>query len=182
MCASSGRPPERLRGCRGEYMTDLSKLSALELHYLASKLLSDYVETIDDDRLEQWSDWFVDDCVYQVIARENADRGLPTSAMYCDSRGMLRDRVVALRHANIYAKHYYRHVLSNVHVKAVRPNGCDVQANYVVFQTLLEGDTHVYNAGRYEDLVVPTAQGLRFERKRVVYDTYRIPNLMVTPL
>jgi len=75
-------------------MTDLSKLSALELYYQASKLLCDYVETIDDDRLEQWPDLFVDDCVYQVIARENADRGLPTSAMYCDSRGMLVDRIV----------------------------------------------------------------------------------------
>jgi anthranilate 1,2-dioxygenase small subunit len=163
-------------------MTDLSKLSALELHYLASKLLSDYVETIDDDRLEQWPDLFVDDCVYQVIARENADRGLPTSAIYCDSRGMLVDRVVALRHANIYAKHYYRHVLSNVNVKGLDGDELIVQSNYVVLQTLVEGDTHVFNAGKYLDRMVATPDGLRFKSKVVVFDTYRIPNLLVTPL
>ena len=163
-------------------MTDLSKLSALELHYAASKLLSDYVETIDEDRLEQWPDLFVTDCVYQVIARENADRGLPTSAIYCDSRGMLVDRIVALRHANIYAKHYYRHVLSNVNVKGVEGDELVVQSNYVVLQTLVEGDTHVFNAGKYLDRMVATPDGLRFKRKVVVFDTYRIPNLLVTPL
>lgn len=163
-------------------MTDLSKLSPLEQHYQASKLLSDYVETIDEDRLEQWPDLFVADCVYQVIARENADRGLPTSAMYCDSRGMLVDRIVALRHANIYAKHYYRHVLSNVNVKGVDGDELVVQSNYVVLQTLVEGDTHVFNAGKYLDRMVATPDGLRFKRKVVVFDTYRIPNLLVTPL
>ncbi len=163
-------------------MTDLSTRSALELHYQASKLLSDYVETIDEDRLEQWPDLFVDDCTYQVISRENADRGLPTSAIYCDSRGMLVDRIVALRHANIYARHYYRHVLSNVNVKGLDGNELVVQSNYMVLQTLVEGDTHVFNAGKYLDRMVATPEGLRFKSKVVVFDTYRIPNLLVTPL
>ena len=163
-------------------MLDLSALVPVDLHYQVSKLLSDYVECIDDDRLEDWPDLFVEDCLYQVIARENADRGLPTSAMYCDSRGMLRDRVVALRHANIYAKHYYRHVLSNVNVKGVQDGEVIVQSNYVVLQTLVEGDTKVFNAGKYLDRIVATPDGLRFKRKVVVFDTYRIPNLLVTPL
>ena len=163
-------------------MIDLSKLSAPDLHYQANKLLSDYVECIDDDRLEEWPDLFVDDCVYQVISRENADRNLPTSAIYCDSRGMLVDRIVALRHANIYARHYYRHVLSNVNVKGVDGGEVVVHSNYVVMQTLVEGDTHVFNAGKYLDRMVATPEGLRFKRKVVVFDTYRIPNLLVTPL
>ncbi len=163
-------------------MLDFSALAPVDLHYQVSKLLSDYVECIDDDRLEDWPDLFVEDCLYQVIARENADRGLPTSAMYCDSRGMLRDRVVALRHANIYAKHYSRHLLSNVNVKGVQDGEVVVQSNYVVLQTLVEGDTRVFNAGKYLDRIVATPDGLRFKRKVVVFDTYRIPNLLVTPL
>lgn len=163
-------------------MLDFSALTPVELHYQVSKLLSDYVECIDDDRLEEWPDLFVEDCLYQVIARENADRGLPTSAIYCDSRGMLRDRVVALRHANIYAKHYYRHVLSNVNVKGVQDGEVLVHSNYVVLQTLVEGDTRVFNAGKYLDRIVATPDGLRFKRKVAVFDTYRIPNLLVTPL
>ncbi|WP_448510754.1 aromatic-ring-hydroxylating dioxygenase subunit beta [Immundisolibacter sp.] len=163
-------------------MLDFSALAPVDLHYQVSKLLTDYVECIDDDRLEDWPDLFVEDCLYQVIARENADRGLPTSAMYCDSRGMLRDRVVALRHANIYAKHYSRHLLSNVNVKGVQDGEVVVQSNYVVLQTLVEGDTKVFNAGKYLDRIVATPDGLRFKRKVVVFDTYRIPNLLVTPL
>jgi anthranilate 1,2-dioxygenase small subunit len=163
-------------------MLDFSARAPGDLHYQVSKLLTDYVECIDDDRLEDWPDLFVEDCLYQVIARENADRGLPTSAMYCDSRGMLRDRVVALRHANIYAKHYSRHLLSNVNVKGVQDGEVVVQSNYVVLQTLVEGDTKVFNAGKYLDRIVATPDGLRFKRKVVVFDTYRIPNLLVTPL
>ena len=95
---------------------------------------------------------------------------------------MLVDRIVALRHANIYAKHYYRHVLSNVNVKGLDGDELVVQSNYVVLQTLVEGDTHVFNAGKYLDRMVATPDGLRFKRKVVVFDTYRIPNLLVTPL
>lgn len=163
-------------------VNDLTALSAIELRFEVERLLTAYVECIDDDRLEDWPGFFVDACVYEVVSRENVDRGLGLPTIYCDSTGMLRDRVVALRHANIYAKHYYRHVLSNVRVVDVRSDGADVRSNYVVFQTLVNGDTQIYNAGRYEDLVVPTAAGLRFARKRAVFDTYRIPNLMVTPL
>jgi anthranilate 1,2-dioxygenase small subunit len=94
----------------------------------------------------------------------------------------LRDRIVALRHANIYAKHYYRHVLSNVNVKGVQDGELLVQSNYVVLQTLVEGDTQVFNAGKYIDRMVATPDGLRLKSKVVVFDTYRIPNLLVTPL
>jgi len=52
----------------------------------------------------------------------------------------------------------------------------------VVLQTLVEGDTKVFNAGKYLDRIVATPDGLRFKRKVVVFDTYRIPNLLVTPL
>jgi anthranilate 1,2-dioxygenase small subunit len=161
---------------------DLDALTPVELHYYVNKLLSDYVECIDDDRLEEWPDFFVEDCLYQVVSRENADRGLPTSAMYCDSRGMLRDRVVALRHANIYAKHYYRHLLSNVNVKGMQDGELVVHSNYVVLQTLVDGDTKVFNAGKYLDRIVVTAGGVRFASKVVVFDTYRVQNLLVTPL
>lgn len=163
-------------------MTDFTTLAPYDLQFRVERLLAAYVECIDDDALEQWPDFFTDPCRYEIVSRENTDRGLTLPTLFCDSVGMLRDRVVSLRHANIYARHYYRHVLSNVHVKAVRPDVVEVQSNYAVLQTLLEGDTHIFNAGRYLDEVVETPDGLRFRSKRVIYDTYRIPNLMVTPI
>ena len=40
-------------------------------------LQSDYVHCIDDDRLEDWPDFFTDDGCYRVITRENHELGLP---------------------------------------------------------------------------------------------------------
>lgn len=157
-------------------------LTRPELQYAVEQLQRDYVECIDDDRLEAWPEFFTESCLYQVIARENADRELPVAAMHCDSRGMLRDRVVALRHANIYARHYYRHLVSNINIKAVEDDAVRVQSNYVVMQTLLDGTTHIYNAGRYLDKIEFGADGAKFREKVAIFDTYRIPNLMVTPI
>ena len=90
--------------------------------------------------------------------------------------------MIALRHANIYAKHHYRHVLSNILVKQIAGPMVHVQSNYLVLQTLLNGDTQIYNAGKYQDKVVFTAQGPKFQEKLAIFDTYRIPNLLVTPV
>ena len=38
---------------------------------------------------------------YVVIARDNADAGLPLGLVYCEGKGMLRDRAYALRHTEI---------------------------------------------------------------------------------
>lgn len=161
---------------------DFSRLPGYELQFHVQQLAHQYVECIDDDRLEQWPEFFTEQCLYEVMSRENEDRGLASAAIYCDSRGMLQDRVVALRHANIYAKHQYRHLVSNLVVHAVKAAEVAVQSNYAVLQTLLNGDTHIYSAGRCLDRVVATPEGLKFAQRRVIFDTYRIPNLMVTPL
>ena len=67
-------------------------------------LINDYVACIDADELERWPDFFTEQCNYKVIPRENADAGLPVSVMFCDSKGMLKDRIVALRNAH---KHWH---------------------------------------------------------------------------
>ena len=38
-------------------------------------------------------------------------RNLAIGWVFCDSRGMLQDRVVAHRTANLYAPHRYRHIV-----------------------------------------------------------------------
>jgi anthranilate 1,2-dioxygenase small subunit len=84
-----------------------SELSALQERYIAA---------IDNDRLEDWPKLFTNDCLYQIISKENEDNHLPAPVpvIHCDNAGMLRDRVVALRNANIYAKPTYRHFLSGM--------------------------------------------------------------------
>ena len=157
-------------------------MSQLPLRYEVEELIHAYVQCIDDDQLESWPDFFTDDCVYKVIPRENADLGLPVAVMFCDSKGMLRDRIVALRKANIYAPHFYRHLVSNVRVLGEENGVIRAQTNYVVFQTLLDGETRIYNAGKYLDQIVRVDGQLRFKEKLCVFDTYRIQTLMVTPI
>src|SRR5580704_10557894 len=77
-----------------------------------------YVDAIDADRLEAWPDFFLDDGRYRVTTAENVAQGLPLSMIYTTSRAMLRDRVTALREANVYEGQRYRHVLGTPLVAA----------------------------------------------------------------
>ena len=145
-------------------------------------LINDYVACIDADELERWPDFFTEQCNYKVIPRENADAGLPVSVMFCDSKGMLKDRIVALRNANVYAPHFYRHLVSNTRITDESDGQIKAQTNYAVFQTLLDGETRIYNVGRYDDTLVRVDGTLLFKEKLCVFDTYRIQTLMVTPI
>ncbi len=154
----------------------------IQLRLEVEALLNQYVATIDDDRLEAWPDFFVDECIYKVIPRENFDQGFPVSVMWGDSKGMLRDRIVALRKANIYAPHFYRHIISNTRVIDESNGVITAETNYAVFQTKLDGVTEIYNTGKYVDKIVRVGEAMKFKEKIVVFDTYRIPTLMVTPI
>ena len=68
-----------------------------ELKHEVDDLHNRYVQCIDDDDLESWPDFFTEKCLYRVIPRENEEVGLPAAVMWGDSKGMLQDRVVALR-------------------------------------------------------------------------------------
>ena len=76
-----------------------------------AELNAAYAATIDTDRLEAWPDFFVEDCLYKITSAENHKRGYSAGIVYANSRAMLRDRVTALRSANIYERHSYRHII-----------------------------------------------------------------------
>src|ERR1700753_2877027 len=94
-------------------------------------LCAAYADCIDDDRLEEWPDFFVEDCRYLVTDRVSHQAGLrpgiiycgsprhgvrhqaglPHGIIYCASRGMVLDGVMAMRRANIFEPHRYRHIV-----------------------------------------------------------------------
>ena len=82
-------------------------------------LQDEYIATLDTDALELWPEMFVEDCLYEIIPKENVDLGLPAPVIYCDSKKMLRDRVVSLRHANIFQPVIYRHFVSGLSIPSV---------------------------------------------------------------
>jgi anthranilate 1,2-dioxygenase small subunit len=102
--------------------------------------------------------------------------------MHCFGRAMLRDRITSLREANVFEPHTYRHITSGLELAPVDADTVDIQSNYVVVQTLTDGESRIYQAGRYFDRVVHSAEGWLYRRKRAVYDTSRVQTLLVTPV
>lgn len=159
-----------------------TKLEEMILWYELHRLQERYVSVIDADRLEEWPNFFTEDCVYEIIPKENADLGLPMGIMHCFGRAMLRDRITSLRKANVFEPHTYRHLTSGLELTPVDADSVDMQSNYVVVQTLTDGESRIYQAGRYFDRVVHSAEGWLYQRKRAVYDTSRVQTLLVTPV
>lgn len=157
-------------------------LADIVLWHDLQRLQEHYISVIDTDRLEEWPDLFTEDGVYEIVPKENADRGLPMGVMHCFGRPMLRDRVISLRKANVYEPHTYRHMTSGLEFTQIDTQTIDMQSNYLVVQTLSDGESRVFQAGRYFDRVVRTANGWCYQRKRAVYDTSRVQTLLVTPV
>ncbi|MBM3484292.1 MAG: aromatic-ring-hydroxylating dioxygenase subunit beta [Alphaproteobacteria bacterium] len=145
-------------------------------------LMADYCHFIDDNRLEDWLGFFVEDCVYKILSRENVDSNLPLELMLCSNKNMLRDRVLSLRQANIYNIHTDKHVLGVVRILGEENGLYRVQANYTVYQTNQDGVSMLFSVGTYRDKIRFEGAEPRFVEKIVVADTFGIPRMLSTPL
>lgn len=158
---------------------DLAEIARrLELH----DFYAAYADCLDSDALERWPDFFTDDCRYRIISAENYEAGLPLGLIYATSKNMLRDRVSALREANIYEPQRYRHIVSGISIAGERDGALDVGASFVVVRTMQDGAMIVFAAGRYIDKVVRGDAGFLFARKDVVLDSRQIDTLLAIPL
>src|SRR6476660_1449199 len=91
-----------------------------------------YAQAIDDDKLEAWPDFFIEQGCYRVTTAENFERGLPLGMIYATSRAMLRDRVRSLREANVYEAQRYRHVIGAPLVTPDEGRGARAQTGFLV--------------------------------------------------
>ena len=148
----------------------------------AASLLWRYGALLDEDRLEEWIDLFVEDCLYRILTRENEAQSLPLPLVLCDSKDMLRDRIQSLRQANIYNIHTDRHVIGVPHVESEDTELLHLSASYALYQTDQEGVTRLFSVGRYEDKMVRRDGSLLFKEKTVVVDTSGILTLLATPI
>ena len=144
-----------------------TQLQRLQLWTELLELQHRYVHALDNNRLEDWPGFFVEDCRYEIIPKENVDQGLPAPIIYCDSKKMLRDRVVSLRHANIFEDHAYRHATSGLVITSVEDDVVRTLSSYIVVITGQAGDSTVYQAGTYLDEVVQHEGEWRYRSKRV---------------
>jgi 3-phenylpropionate/cinnamic acid dioxygenase small subunit len=150
----------------------------LELEHL----YAEYVHCLDADELEHWPEFFVEDCFYRVTSAENYEAGLPLGLIYATSRNMLKDRVSALREANIYEPQRYRHLVSSLRVTGDAEGALDVQAHFLVVRTMQDGGMTIFATGRYLDRVVRDGAVWKFVRKEVVLDSRQIDTLLAIPI
>lgn len=147
-----------------------------------TELFDRYAAALDNDRLEEWPGFFTEDCLYEIVPKENEDAGLPAPVMRCDNARMLRDRVLSLRHANIYEKPVYRHFFSGLKWTEDGADTLAVTSSYAVLNTSQAGETSIFQAGIYKDRLVRTEASWRFKQRRVIYDTLRVQTLLATPI
>jgi anthranilate 1,2-dioxygenase small subunit len=153
-----------------------------ELRCALEELYADYVACLDDDDLERWPEFFTEECVYKIISRENFERGLPLALILCESKGMLKDRVVAVRRTSIYAPRALRHLVSSIRITTEAEQAITVRANYAVFETPLDEPTRVFNAGKYVDRLVRDQGALKFSEKLCVFDSVLVPGSLIYPI
>ncbi|CUJ99065.1 Anthranilate 1%2C2-dioxygenase small subunit [Achromobacter xylosoxidans] len=142
----------------------------------------DYAYCLDEDRLEEWPDFFTEDCHYRVLSRENHDAGLPLGLIYCMNKNMLRDRVTALRETTMFEPRSLRHFISGVRVIQAQGERIVAQANFAVMESLSDREPTLNMVGRYLDELCLTPQGPLLTRRDCVYDNYRVRTSLIVPL
>lgn len=164
-------------------MTETAELDRdMALRLRLEKLAAGYVHCIDDDRLEDWPDFFTEDCRYRVTSRENFDLGLPVGLIYCQGRSMLRDRISAMRVANVFGPHTYCHMVSAMIVLETTAGGHRTRSNFTVTRTMSDGEMSVFACGKYLDHVVEEDGRLKYQERMVILDSKRIDTLLVLPI
>ena len=141
-------------------------------------LLAEYGGLLDLGRFDDWLALFAAECRYAVVPRENYDQDLPVALILCDSRGMLEDRIMALREANKFNIHIDRHLIGLPRIVGET----EIEAPFAVYQTDEEGETRLFATGLYRDRLHATGGRLLIAEKLVLLDTAAVPTLLATPL
>ena len=154
----------------------------LALRLALGDLNAAYADCIDDDRLEEWPDFFVEDCRYLITDRSSHEAGLRHGIIYAASKGMLADRVMAMRGANIFEAHRYRHLVGPARIDRVADGVAEARANFLAVRIMHNGDSQLFATGRYLDRIDVAQTPLRFIERLVILDSQKIDTLLVLPL
>jgi anthranilate 1,2-dioxygenase small subunit len=141
-----------------------------------------YARCIDNNQLESWPDFFAEDCEYKITTTENLKLGYEAGLVHAYSRGMLIDRITALREANIYEGQIYRHILGQPAILAEDATTAECETPFIVARVMRDGTTDLYATGRYMDRYRLDGEEPKLTRRIVVCDSGRIDTLMALPL
>ncbi|MDB5407217.1 MAG: terephthalate 1,2-dioxygenase [Rhodospirillales bacterium] len=150
-------------------------------HFEIEQLLARYAHCLDDDRLEEWPKFFAETCTYKITSAENQRCNLPVGLFFANTRGMLEDRVSALREANIYEPQRYRHFIAQIVILECDDAVARVQSSFQIVRIMQDGRTMLFATGCYLDRIAIGAAPFLFEERIVVCDSDRIDTLLAIP-
>jgi 3-phenylpropionate/cinnamic acid dioxygenase small subunit len=154
----------------------------IELQLKVQDLNARYAAVIDDNKLEAWPDFFVEQGRYLITTAENVERGLPLGMIYATSRAMLRDRVRSLRDANVYEAQRYRHMIGAPLLEPGGEGSVRAQTPFMIARIMHTGETMLFATGRYQDHIVFADGEACFAEKVVILDSRLIDTLLAIPL
>ncbi|HUB14048.1 MAG TPA: aromatic-ring-hydroxylating dioxygenase subunit beta [Acetobacteraceae bacterium] len=154
----------------------------LEQRARLADLYCAYDDVLNSGALEDWPTLFADPCLYKIVERSSHEQGFPIAVMYCESREMLMDRVVALRETALFAPRIVRRVTSGICLRSIAPDGLHLSASFAVFQTMQDRPSELFLCGRNEDRVVDDGGTLRFAARVCIYDSTIVPTSLVYPI
>ena len=157
-------------------------LESNELFHRVRPLYDAYADCIDEERYEEWPEFFEDVCFYQITTREAHRKSMPIGIVQCNSKGMLIDRIGSMKRANIFEPQRYRHLLGALHVEAAENGTIRARMGFGVVRILESGDSMLFLSGIWHDEIVETTEGLRFREKIAVLDSSRVDTLLVVPV
>jgi 3-phenylpropionate/cinnamic acid dioxygenase small subunit len=141
-----------------------------------------YIRCIDTDALEAWPSYFAEQCLYSITTAENDREGLAAGLMWANSRAMLDDRITALRHANIYERQSYRHIVGLPYILRSDAQEAECETPFMVARIVSGNNTDLFATGVYKDVFDLGAEKLILKRRIVVCDSTRIDTLLAIPL
>ena len=156
-------------------MASITRHEIDELHAAAAAAL-------DAQNFEDWLALFAEDSAYAVITRANIDAGSDLALLRCRNRGMLRDRVLAIRSTLYHLPRIQRRIQSGLRIVRTEEAKATCETSFAVFETLPGQPPTVFATGRYLDEVGRRDKTLLFTRRTCVLDADLIVSSMPFPL
>jgi len=141
-----------------------------------------YADTLDRFDVDGWVEYFTEDALYHVIARDNEESGLPLGLIYCEGKAMMKDRAYALLNTEMFAPRYLHLSITNTRALKIEGDMIHAVANYTLVETLVEEPSRVQQVGKYRDIFKRAPNGLLLQERKCVFDSVMIDNCLVFPV
>ncbi len=154
----------------------------IALQFALTQFNAEYAAALDGGSYDLWPEYFTEECLYQVMPKENYDLGLPIALIHCESKGMLKDRVNAVKDTVMAEPRSMRHFVTNTRVVRQEDGVIYSESNVLLVETMIDRMTEVVLSGRFVDQFVTVDDRLLLKQRICVTDTLLIPTSLVVPV